>query len=114
MMATSQNHALLRVHGVLLQSGTLCLCERVLRSDERWRVVETLCCCCVIFAFLRASFASIFWGLGVPVFCYLALRYHNVPRMAKEKQVCSEFLISEHIFGFEDTAPSSELDITIT
>ena len=50
------------------------------------------------FAFLRASFASIFCGLGVPVFCYVALRYHNVPRMAREKRVCSEFLISELYF----------------
>ncbi len=34
MMASSQNYALLMVHGVLLQSGTLCLCERVLRSHK--------------------------------------------------------------------------------
>ena len=37
----------------------------------------------------RSLFASVFWGLGVPVFCYMALIYHDVPQMAQRKQVDS-------------------------
>ncbi len=34
-----------------------------------------------------SSVASVFWGFGVPVFCFGALTFHSVPRMAKEKQI---------------------------
>jgi len=40
----------------------------------------------------RSIFYSIVWALGVPIFTLLVLYYHDVPKMARYKQVCFPFL----------------------
>jgi hypothetical protein len=58
--------------------------------------------------------ASVFWGLGVPVFCYVALRFHNVPQMAKEKQ--SQGLVKSMVniyMGNKTTSSKYSLAVTL-
>jgi hypothetical protein len=90
-MACRQIFVLLIMNGVLLQSGTLFM-------FTNFEIAHMIACDVWVQELLagnvssyvethRSIFASVFWGLGVPVFCYVALIYHDVPQMANRKQV---------------------------